>query len=359
MIRRLHPFALFALAVGTLLPAAESPPLRWGSSALRQKPEWYASAAARAAAATVLGYQSTAGAWPKNTDLLAPATPTALAAVAKGGLANTIDNGATTTPLRFLALVATATQDQALHAPILRGVDYLLVGQYANGGFPQFYPLRKGYYSHITFNDGAMIDALTLLRDVAEGREPFRFVEPARRTRAVDAVTRGVECILKTQIKQEGRLTAWCAQHDEQTLAPAWARKYEPPSLSAGESVGIVRFLMSFPQPSPELVASVEGAVAWLRTVALKGQRLDSVKRPDGRTERLLVADPAAPPLWARFYELETNRPLYMDRTSQPVYDFNQIDYERRSGYAYHGTWAADLLEREHPKWRLKTGGRP
>jgi PelA/Pel-15E family pectate lyase len=115
---------------------------------------------------------------------------------------------------------------------------------------------------------------------------------------------------------------------------------------------------MSFLQPSPEIVAAIEGAVTWLRAVALKGQRLDSVKRPDGRTERLLVADPAAPALWARFYELETNRPLYMDRTSQPVYDFNQIDYERRSGYAYHGTWAADLLEREYPKWRLKIGGR-
>lgn len=355
-------WAFLALSATVAASAAQAPneamPAKWGSGVLRQKAEWYGSVAARAAAVNVLGYQSEVGAWPKNTDLFAPATPAALAAVSKGGLGNTIDNGATVTPMRFLALVAAASHDDSLRAPILRGVDYLLTSQYANGGFPQFYPLRKGYYSHITYNDGAMIGALTLLREVAEGRGPFAFVDSARRARGAEAVARGVDCILKTQIKHEGLLTAWCAQHDEQTLAPAWARKYEPPSLSGGESVGIVRFLMSFPRPSPEIVAAVEGAVTWLRAVVLKGQRLDSVKRPDGRTERLLVADPAAPPLWARFYELATNRPLYMDRTSQPVYDFNQIDYERRSGYAYHGTWAADLLEHEYPKWRLKIGGR-
>jgi len=354
MILRLHPFALFALAVGTLLPAAESPPLRWGSNALRQKPEWYASAAAHSAATTVLGYQSEVGAWPKNTDLLAPATPAALAAVAKGGLANTIDNGATTTPLRFLALVATASQDGTFRAPILRGVDYLLASQYANGGFPQFYPLRKGYYSHITFNDGAMIDALTLLRDIAESREPFRFIDSAQRARAADAVKRGVACILQTQINHEGRVTVWCAQHDEQTLAPAWARKYEPPSLSGAESVGVVRFLMSVAMPSPEIVTAIEGAVGWFRAVPIIGRRVKSLPQLGGKPDALLVDDPAAPPLWARFYELGTNRPLYMDRDSKPLYDFALVSYERRSGYHYHTTSPALLLDRDYPAWRAR-----
>jgi len=63
---------------------------------------------------------------------------------------------------------------------------------------------------------------------------------------------------------------------------------------------------------------------------------------------------PAAPPLWARFYELGTNRPLYMDRDSQPVYDFSQIDYERRSGYNYHTDAPAALINRYYPAWRLK-----
>lgn len=355
-MNRLTAFSVSIIFVGSVLgaplPAADTAPLKWNLGLLKQKPAWYASDEAREAADNVLRYQSSVGAWPKNTDLLAPATPEALAVVEEGGKANTIDNQATTGPIRFLALVFAATNEAGYRTSAERGIDYLLASQYANGGFPQFFPLRKGYYAHITYNDGAMINALTLLRDIAREREPFGFVDADRRARAADAVARGLDCILKTQIAQDGKLTAWCAQHDEVTLSPAWARAYEPPSLSGAESVGIVRFLMAIDQPSREIVASIEGAVAWFRTVAIQGQRVDLIERPGSRPDRQLVADPAAPPLWARFYELGTNRPLYMDRDSQPVYDFAQIDYERRAGYAYHTDAPADLLERDYPAWK-------
>ena len=157
--------------------------------------------------------------------------------------------------------------------------------------------------------------------------------------------------ILKTQIRQDGKLTAWCAQHDQKTLEPAWARSYEPPSLSGAESVGVVRFLMSIEEPTPEIVVAIEGAVAWFRSVAMKGVRLESARRDDGRKDRWLAPDPDASPLWARFYELGTNRPLYLDRDSVFRYDFTEISYERRSGYSYHGTWVAKLLTDEYPRW--------
>ncbi len=335
---------------GTLL-AAEA---KWDSSILRKPADWYATGEAHADADTVVRYQSTEGGFPKNTDLLAPATPEAVEVVNKGGKGNTIDNGGTTTPLRFLALVATAADGAKYREPVLHGIDYLLASQYPNGGFPQFFPLRTGYYAHITYNDDAMINVLSLLRDVVQGAAPFAFVDADRRKRAADAVARGIACILKTQVKQDDRLTVWCAQHDEQTLAPAWARKFEPPSLSGEESVGIVSFLMRVEQPSPEIVKSVEGAVAWFRQVAMSGKRIDRIKRSDGRIERVLVDDPKAPPLWARFYELGTNRPLYMDRNSIPLYDFSKVDYERRSGYNYHTDAPAQLLDKEYPLWRAK-----
>jgi PelA/Pel-15E family pectate lyase len=204
-----------------------------------------------------------------------------------------------------------------------------------------------------------MIAALQLLREVAEGRPPFGSLDAARRARAAEAVARGIDCILQTQVRHEGRLTAWCAQHDEITLAPAWARAYEPPSLSGAESVGIVRFLMTIENPSPGIIAAIEGAVAWFRAVPIAGQRLDEVRRPDGRKERILTPDPAAPPLWARFYELGTNRPLYMDRDSKPVYDFAQVGYERRSGYNYHTDAPAGLLDRDYAAWRSRVGAPP
>ncbi len=359
-IRR-HDWIRVLLLIGTFTVAGSAAAaVRWGGDVLRQKPEWYATAEARAAADNVRRYQSEAGAWPKNTDLLAPATDAALEEIRKGGKADTIDNGATTLPIRFLALVVNATSRDEYRAGVLRGLDYLFAAQYPNGGFPQFFPLRpSGYYSHITYNDGAMINALVLLRDLSEQRDPFGFVDAGRRASAADAVVRGIDCILKTQIQQGGRPAAWCAQHDAKTLEPAWARSYEPPSLSGGESVGIVRFLMAIENPSPEVIAAIEGAVAWFRKVVITGQRLEGIRRPDGRTERILVPDPSAPPLWARFYELGTDRPLYMDRDSKPLHDFMKVGYERRSGYSYHGTWPASLLEREYPAWRAKLGRQP
>ena len=105
---------------------------------------------------------------------------------------------------------------------------------------------------------------------------------------------------------------------------------------------------MSIEEPTPEIVVAIEGAVAWFRSVAMKGVRLESARRDDGRKERWLAPDPDASPLWARFYELGTNRPLYLDRDSVFRYDFTEISYERRSGYSYHRTTD------EYPRWGEK-----
>jgi PelA/Pel-15E family pectate lyase len=328
---------------------------RWGQDVLKQKPAWYDSAAARAVADSVVQYQSPQGGWPKSTNLaLAPRTPEAIPPVGRGR-ANSFDNDATTLPMEFLARMVHATSDARYRKSFFRGLDYIFAAQYPNGGWPQFYPLRGDeYYSRITYNDGAMIRVLNVVRNVAAGQSPYAFVDAGHRAKAAAAVQRGIDCILKTQVKQDGKLTAWCAQHDEHTLAPAWARKYEPPSVSGGESAGIVSFLMSVEKPTPEIVAAIEGAVAWLRAVPIKGVRLEAVLGSDGRTERHLVNDPAAPPLWARFYELGTHRPLYLDRDSVFNYDYAKVGYERRSGYDYHGAWAASLLAKDYPAWRAR-----
>jgi PelA/Pel-15E family pectate lyase len=346
MLRRL----LFA---ALLVPALAAGAVSW-RKVLDQPAEWYATKEARAVAASVLRYQAPEGGWPKNVDMTAP--PSAAFLGDAGAHAPTIDNKATTTQLEFLARVVTATGDAPLRAAFERGFDYLLAAQYPNGGWPQFFPLRPGYYTHITYNDDAMVNVLTVLRDAADGREPYTFVDPARRTRAAEAVRKGVECILRTQVRQDGRPTAWCAQHDEVTLAPAWARKFEPPSLSGQESVTIVRFLMSLPDPSPEVVAAVEGAIAWFQRVQLTGVREDHPANPalPHKFDRVLVTDPAAPPLWARFYELGTNRPIYTGRDAIVRYDLAEVEPERRGGYAWHNDAPARLIERDYPRWRKK-----
>jgi len=341
--------AAFVLGCSTTASGEELP--RWGESIIERDADWYSSTQAIAVADNVLGYQSSVGAWPKNWDLAVPATPGVIEDLNREGKANTIDNNATTLPMQFLALVATTTGNDEYAKAFIHGLDYLLAAQYENGGWPQFFPLRGRYYSHITFNDNAMMNVMFLLRDVAGGKEPYAFVDAERAAQAASAVERGIDCILRTQVRQDGRLVGWAAQYDEVTLEPAWARSYEPPSLAGEETVPIVRFLLGIEEPTTDQVAAIEGAVAWLKSVAISGFRYHSGLGVNGEPDSWIVADQTAPLLWARFYELGTYRPLFLGRDGTFRYSLDQIEQERRGGYAYYGTWANSLLNREYLRW--------
>jgi len=330
---------------------AETPPATWGTGMIKQAAVWYGTAEARRIADTVIAYQSTEGGWPKNTDMTAlPGGPL------DPELANTFDNNGTTLPLAFLARVISADgETPARRAAFDRGLDYVLSAQYPNGGFPQFFPLRPGYYTHITYNDDAMVRILTLLNEIATSRSPYAFVDPARRARATEAVSRGIDVIVKTQIVQDGKPTVWCAQHDEVTLAPAWARRFEPPSLSGYESVGITRFLMSIPNPSPEIVAAIEGAVGWFQAHGIADIAVERFADPEGLADRRVITAPGQT-LWARFYELDTNRPVFIGRDSVLHDALADIERERRAGYNYYDGAAATLIGRDYPAWRMRLG---
>jgi PelA/Pel-15E family pectate lyase len=266
--------------------------------------------------------------------------------------------GVSATQLRFLARVQTAAGQARFKEAFLAGLDYLFAAQYPNGGWPQFFPLRADYSRRITFNDDAMVNVLEVMREASEGRGSMAFVDQARRERAAAAVARGIAVIVAAQIKVAGKLTAWCAQVDEVTLEPRIARAYEHPSISGKESVGLVRFLMSLPKPSAQVVAAVEGAIAWFREARIEGLRV--VDRPDpavpGSMDRVVVSDAAAPPLWARFYEIGTNRPIYSGRDSVIRYSLAEIELERRVNYSWLGPYATDLLARDYPAWKSPLG---
>jgi PelA/Pel-15E family pectate lyase len=319
---------------------------------LRQPVSWYGSAEARTVADSVLLYQTEAGGWPKNRDMIEPPDAAFLAETKYDHRAPTIDNSATTTQIQLLARVASAQEDVPAQKAVLRGIDYLIASQYENGGWPQYFPVIAGYYTHITYNDNAMVNVLTVLRGVGAGAVPYAFVDGERRAKASDAVERGTACILRTQIKQDGKLTGWCAQHDEKTFEPVWARNFEPPSLSGDESVALTRFLMGIEKPSPEVIAAIEGATAWFQKVPVHGLRVDNSPGEDGKKDRHAVADATAPALWARFYELGTNKPIFIGRDKVIRYDFNEIERERRTGYSYLGDWPAKLISQEYPRWR-------
>ena len=68
--------------------------------------------------------------------------------------------------------------------------------------------------------------------------------------------------------------------------------------------------------------------------------------------DTVVVADSKAPPIWARNYEVESNRPIFASRDGVKVYSLAEVDRERRTGQPWYGDWPARLLDREYPQWR-------
>jgi PelA/Pel-15E family pectate lyase len=356
---------LLVVASAAVAPAQTSdkpaPAIKW-RDAVKQKPEWFAGAEALRVADNLLLYQREVGGWPKNIDMAAPLSEKERAELLKlksdtgNESAATIDNGATFTQLEYLARVYTAQKQERHREAFIKGLDYLLAAQYENGGWPQYYPLRKGYYSHITYNDNAMVGVLELLRDVARRKPDYTFVDDARRLKSEKAIERGIECILKTQVRVNGKLTIWGAQHDEKTFAPAPARKFEPVSLASLESAAVTRFLMGVERPDARVVEAIESAVAWFNSAQLSGIRW--VERADKSTpggfERTVVKDPQAPPLWARFYEIGTNRPVFEGRDNVVRYSVLEIEAERRNGYSWYTEVPFKIINRDYPAWQKR-----
>lgn len=346
--------------VETPLSAQENSGMSW-RDAQRQENSWYASEEAQRIANNVLLYQNENGGWLKNIDMaenLSQAEVEKLQKLKSQKSGTTIDNGATFTQMQYLAKVYTATGKERYKEAFLKGVDYLLAAQYENGGWPQFYPLKKGYYEHITFNDDAMIGVMDLLRDVTRQKAPYDFVDAGRQKKARAAIEKGLEVILKTQVEVNGKPTVWSAQHDKNTLKPAKARDYELPSLSGKESVGIVKYLMDIEDPGEEVKSSIQNAIGWFKESEISGLKVETVRDeslPKGR-DRIVVKDSNAGPLWARFYEIEANKPMFVGRDGKVKENLEEIEHERRVGYSYLGNYAETLLEKDHPEWEKKHG---
>jgi PelA/Pel-15E family pectate lyase len=277
-----------------------------------------------------------------------------IAAEVKEG-ATTIDNDATNKEIRYLVNIYKKISNPKYLSAAEKGIRYLLKAQYANGGFPQYYPDRGLYRSEITYNDNAMINSMNVLRDVALKQHGFdvvdiKLVEPCSK-----AVDKGIDCILRTQIRVDGKLTAWCQQYDQNTLQPAKARAYELPSITASESVGIIEFLIGQNTPSQAIKNAVVAGVEWLGAVKIIGYKFVAVPAPGTPkgSDRQLVPD-GNEPIWARYYEIGSNKPFFCGRDGVKKYSVNEIEYERRNGYAWYGKWPQKLIDVDYPVWAKK-----
>lgn len=306
----------------------------------------------------VIQLQNDDGGWPKNQDVLAMVDMDSLKQIDPSkSLKSTFDNRNIYTQIEFLSLMYHYTGDEKYKVSALKGLDYILdVRNPVSGGW------RGADVDAITFNDDVMTGVVKLFMDIVNGKEYYSWISLEKREEIDEAYLRSVDLILKCQVLVNGKRTAWGQQHDHHTLDPVKARSYELASLCSSESLGIIRLLMEIEDPDQRLKNAITDAVGWLEVSKIEGIRVEDVKIEKGKFEKLLikeydrvvVEDPDAPPIWARFYEIETNRPFMCNRDGIKVYSLAEVAMERRVGYGWYNYSAQSLLDTDYPNWKAK-----
>ena len=315
---------------------------------------WFGGDEAKQLADTILSFQTPTGGWSKHmgfsrgprkpgmlwTSQNEPGEPAHYVA--------TFDNGSTTMEMDLLASVWLATKREDCKAGFIKGLNFIFAAQYPNGGWPQVYPIEGKYHDDITFNDDAMTHVLELLQGITDHDPRYVFLDDSQRQQAAKSLAAGIACVLKAQILQNGKKTVWCAQHDALTLQASPARKMEPATLSGLESAHILKFLMTIPHPTPEVVACIESGLKWFEAAKITGEGKTKIK---GKTD--YEPDAAATEVrWARFYNLTNSQPVFPGRDGI-VYDtFAEMAAKNHVGYDYYTSLPGSIVTNGQKKWR-------
>ena len=244
---------------------------------------------------------------------------------------STYDDNNTQSALSFLmqADEAFGGESEEARRAIEYGLTKLLAAQYPNGAWPQRYagesrsedeyPVVKARYpeswerehpkqdyrGYYTFNDNTIRDVVRV------------FLDAHRRYGKDDhlaAAKRGGDFILLAQMPNPQPV--WAQQYNSK-MEPSWARKFEPASVTGGESVGAIRTLLDIylHTGDDKYLDAIPPALDWFRRSSIGENR------------------------WARFYELRTNRPLYFTKEYELVYTDDDLPthYSFQSSYGVAG----------------------
>lgn len=307
-------------------------------------------------AENLLKYQNADGGWPTNLDWLAQIEVSEIKKIRKNSLGrSSFDNRNTYPQIEYLSRVYQVTGLERYRDSAKKGLEYLLNEQRPTGGW------RGKDVDAITFNDDVMVGIMNLLLNIQNEKPEFDWIDSELRKRVQESLRKAIDVTLKCQIVVNGKKTAWCQQHDHVTFEPVRARTYELPSITPQESTGVVLFLMKIPNPSPEIISSIEAAVEWMKSARIQGLRVQTIsidpvrfKGHTAKIDRVEVKDPNAPPIWARFYEIETNRPFFCNRDGVKVYRLAEVKLERRSGYGWYGYWPQKVIQFAYPEWKKR-----
>lgn len=218
----------------------------------------------------------------------------------------TFDDNTSEAAIRLLMAVDEAFEgkDEPIHEAAIAGLEWVLKSQYDYGGFPQWYPLfSRGYHNWATYNDNNMYNIMYLLMAAEE-----QYQDP----RMHDALMKLGEFFISSQMPEPQAV--WCQQYDSEGR-PAWARRFEPPCITGGESRGVMSCLiqMALYTGDTKYLKPIPAALDWYRRSQLPGGK------------------------WARFYEFKTNRPLYFTSDNRTTYRLTYDDSDAPDHYGFKG----------------------
>lgn len=259
----------------------------------------------------------------------------------------TLDDDTTQAAVRFLMHMDRALKfsDATIHESVQLALESLLRAQYPNGAWPQGYsqppdparhpvkpaaypeswprewPGNQNYWQRYTFNDHVLANTVETLfeaYDIYQSPDAGAAgTNLALRCRV--AAQRAGDFILLAQMPEPQ--PAWAQQYDFD-MHPAWARKFEPPAVTAGESQQILRTLLLIYRRTgkAKFLEPIPRALNYLRRSRLSGGG------------------------FARFYELRTNKPLYFTLDYKLTYD----DSNMPTHYAFKTADKTDAVARDY-----------
>ena len=291
----------------------------------------------------------------------------------------TFDDNVSQAALRLLMRVDHALEfdDEEIHSAALYALDRVAEEQYPNGAWPQrFYRANafdpaahqpkkaslpetwsrtwpaEDYRDRYTLNDNTLADLIDVFLEAAR-----IYDEPSYREIAM----RGGNFLLRAQLPEPQ--PGWAQQYDAE-MHPAWARVFEPPSVTGGEARSVLRILLTLFRETGEkrFLEPIPRALEYYRSLILPPEEDPPARR--------LRTCPGATPCLARFNELRTNRPLFITKGTmvrvpgRPVFrdDGYEVSYSDDSIIQHYalfvnGRWI-DEIAREYERV-LEAGPRP
>ena len=220
---------------------------------------------------------------------------------------SSFDDNNTQSAFRFIMAVHKTTGEEKYLSAVEYGLALMLKSQFENGAWPQRYPLAsKGYSRWYTFNDNAINDCIKVMLDAYHIYGDERYLESAKR---------GGDFIIASQLPEPQ--AGWAQQYDYD-MKPAPARWFEPAAVNGAVTPRNIRTLIELYLETGEekYLKPIPAAIDWLESSKLKNGH------------------------WARFYELGTNKPIYVNTDGKIVYEFVNI----RPGYSWTGNYASSAI---------------